>query len=176
MKKTKIVALALAATLALSAPMTFAAESPTSSTEAEDQTNVEASNGNKVDTSSDGTAAINKVSSSKKAVAVAATVKVDGVSYKVTVINGGAFKKCKKATKITLPATVKNVKKKAFTGAKKLKKVILKGKKVVKFKKGAFKGLNTKKITVKASKLSKKNLKKLKKALKKAGFKGKVTK
>ncbi|MFR7423882.1 MAG: leucine-rich repeat protein [Clostridium sp.] len=61
----------------------------------------------------------------------------------------------------------------AFKGCKKLKTITLANKKVT-IKKGAFAGLNTKKITVKAPKMSKKELKKFKKALKKAGFKGKV--
>ena len=53
-------------------------------------------------------------------------------------------------------------------------KITLKGKKVT-VKKGAFKGVNTKKVTIKASKMNAKQFKAFKKALKKAGFKGKVT-
>ena len=64
-----------------------------------------------------------------------------------------------------------------FTGAKKVKTIVLKGKKSITVKKGAFKGVNTKKVTIKVNKkMSKKEFKKLKKALKKAGFKGKVVK
>ena len=129
-----------------------------------------------VKTTENGTAAIKKVKSSKKSVTVSSTVKVEGVEYKVTTIEANAFANCKKATKITLPSTVKTIKKKAFTGAKKVKTIVVKSKKAVTVKKGAFKGINTKKITIKASKMSKKQLKKFKKTLKKAGFKGKVKK
>ena len=129
-----------------------------------------------VKTTENGTAAIKKVKSSKKSVTVSSTVKVDGVEYKVTTIEANAFANCKKATKITLPSTVKTIKKKAFTGAKKVKTIVVKSKKAVTVKKGAFKGVDTKKVTIKASKMSKKQLKKFKKTLKKAGFKGKVKK
>ena len=94
----------------------------------------------------------------------------------MTVVAANAFKSCKNVTKITLPATVKKFNKKAFTGAKKVKTIVVKSKKAITVKKGAFKGLKTKKITIKAGKMSKKQLKKFKKSLKKAGFKGKVKK
>ena len=177
MKKSKIVALTLVTALALSvAPNVNAAESPQAGPAASAQKNVK-TDGSKatVNTNENGTAAISGVKSSKKSVVVAATVKVDGVKYSVTVIETGAFLKCKKATKIVLPASTKLIKKKAFTGAKKLKTVVFKGKKVVKVKKGAFNGLATKKVTIKVNKkMSKSNFKKFKKALKKAGFKGKI--
>lgn len=112
-----------------------------------------------------------------KSVTVSATVKVNGVTYKVTTVNAKAFAKATKATKITLPASIKLINKSAFTGAKKVKTIVLKGKKSITVKKGAFKGVNTKKVTIKVNKkMSKKEFKKLKKALKKAGFKGKVVK
>ena len=64
-----------------------------------------------------------------------------------------------------------------FTGAKKVKKIIVKGTKSFTVKKGAFKNVNSKKITVKVNKkMSAKEFKKLKKNLKKAGFKGKIKK
>ena len=129
-----------------------------------------------VKTTDDGTAVVKDVKSSKKSVTVSSTVKVDGVEYKVTTIEANAFANCKKATKIALPATVKTIKKEAFTGAKKVKTIVVKSKKAVTVKKGAFKGVDTQKITIKASKMSKKQLKKFKKELKKAGFKGKVKK
>ena len=129
-----------------------------------------------VKTTENGTAAVKNVKSNKKSVTVSSTVEVEGVEYKVTVIEANAFANCKKATKITLPSTVKKIKKKAFTGAKKVKTIIVKSKKAVTVKKGAFKGINTEKITIKASKMSKKQLKKFKKILKKAGFKGKIKK
>ena len=129
-----------------------------------------------VKTTENGTAAVKNVKSSKKSVTVSSTVEVEGVEYKVTTIEANAFANCKKATKIALPATVKTIKKEAFTGAKKVKTIVVKSKKAVTVKKGAFKGVDTKKITIKVSKMSKKQLKKFKKELKKAGFKGKVKK
>ena len=168
---------------ALAAALTFstvsgAATSPTTSKEPVAASNVKATNGAKVDTKANGTAAVDSVKkSTKKSITVSGTVTVDGVKYTVTVINAKAFANCKKATKITLPASIKTIKKNAFAGAKKVKTITLKGKKSITVAKGAFKGLNTKKMTIKVNKkMSKKELKKLKKALKKAGFKGKVKK
>ena len=126
-----------------------------------------------VKTSKKGTATVTAVKSKKATVKVAATIKVKGVTYKVTAIGANAFKNCKKVKKISVGKNVKTIGKNAFKGCKKLKTITLANKKVT-IKKGAFAGLNTKKITVKAPKMSKKALKKFKKALKKAGFKGKV--
>ena len=72
--------------------------------------------------------------------------------------------------------TVNKIAKNAFKGCKKLKTIKYKGKVVLKVTKGAFSGLNTKKMTFKCfkKKISASNFKKLKKALKKAGFKGKI--
>ena len=139
---------------------------------------VDKKNGNNVDTKADGTAEVNNVTVSKNIATVPATVTVDGVTYTVTVIKAKAFAKtAKKAKQIVIPATVKRVNKMGFTGAKKVKKIIVKGTKSFTVKKGAFKGLNSAKITVKVNKKMKaKEFKKLKKNLKKAGFKGKVTK
>ena len=131
-----------------------------------------------VDTKANGTATLGTVKkTNKKSVTVAKTVTVDGVEYKVTTIDANAFKNAKKMTKVTLPATIKKINKNAFAGAKKLKTITLKITKNITVKKGAFKGLNTKKMTIKVSKkMSKKQLKKFKKTLKKAGFNGKVKK
>ena len=86
-------------------------------------------------------------------------------------------KKAKNAKKIVIPATIKKVNKKGFTGTKKLKTIVVKGTKSFTVKKGAFKSVNSKKITVKVNKkMSAKEFKKLKKNLKKAGFKGKIKK
>ena len=71
--------------------------------------------------------------------------------------------------------TVNKIAKNAFKGCKKLKKITYKGKVALTVQKGAFSGLKTKKITFKVTKkMSKANFKKLKKNLKKAGFKGKI--
>ncbi len=176
MKVTKkLLTAVLSAAIALSSvTVANAATSPSEANEPVTESNVSTDDSatvKKVSTSDDGTATVKKVAN-KKSVKISSTVTVDGVTYKVTAIGANAFKKAKKVKKVTLPASIKSVKKKAFTGAKKLKKIIIKGKKT-KFAKGAFKGLNTKKITIKVPKAK---LKAYKKALKKAGFKGKVKK
>ena len=66
-------------------------------------------------------ASVKSVKATKsKSVTVSATVKVNGVTYKVTTVNAKAFAKATKATKITLPASIKTINKSAFTGAKKV--------------------------------------------------------
>lgn len=169
MKKVLVCTMAAALTLG-SAQLASAATSPTQAPKPVTKNNVKAS-GVTVNTKSNGTAVLTKAKSGKK-VSVASKITVKGVKYTVTVINAKAFSK--KTTQVTLPATIKTINKSAFTGAKKLKKIVINSKKSITVKKGAFKGLNTKKITIQAKKMSKKELKKFKKALKKAGFKGKV--
>ena len=133
-----------------------------------------------VDTKTDGTAALGQVEkTSGKKVTISPKVEVDGVKYTVTTVDAKAFAQCKKAKTIDLPATITKIKKNAFQGAKSLKTIELKGKKAVNLKvaNGAFADLNTKKMTVKVNKnLTKKQVKKIRKMLRKAGFKGKVTK
>lgn len=90
------------------------------------------------------------------------TVKANAVKAKTTTIT---FSSKKKAT----------VAANAFKSAKKLKTITVYKNKVT-FKKGAFGKLNTKKMTIKVKGLKKnsKAFKNYRKALKKAGFKGKV--
>ncbi len=176
MKKILVATLAAALTLGTVATAS-AAQSPVTAQEPEAQKAVTAKSGNKVDTNANGTATVKAVKKSSKSVTVASKETVNGVTYTVTVIGAKAFAKCKKMTKVTLPATIKTISKNAFSGAKKLKTITLKGTKSITVKKGAFKGLNTKKMTIKVSKkMSAKQFKKLKAALKKAGFKGKIKK
>ena len=130
-----------------------------------------------VDTNEDGTAALSSVEdSTEKTIKVAGKVTVKNVEYTVVRIKKGAFKNAKKATKIVIPDTVKTIDKKAFSGAKKLKTIKFNCTKKIKVKKGAFKGLDTTTMTIKLNKkMSKKQFKKFKKALEKAGFKGTIT-
>ena len=183
MKKTlkKLLVCTLAAALTFgSASAASAAQSPVTSVEPEANTAVKAEKTNgivaTVDTKANGTASLGTIAkTSKKSIVVAAKVTVNGVSYKVTVVKANAFKNCAKTTAVTLPNTIKTISANAFKGAKALKTITLKGTKAVTVKKGAFKGVNSKKLTIKVSKkMSKKELNKFKKALKKAGFKGKV--
>ena len=92
----------------------------------------------------------------------------------VTVVNAGAFNKKNVNVKFASKKKV-TVKRNAFKNAKKLKTITVYKNKVT-FKKGAFGKLNTKKMTIKVKGLKKnsKAFKNYKKALKKAGFKGKV--
>lgn len=175
----KVLACSLAAAVAFSGASVASAatKSPSTSVKPISKDNVSTSAG-KVDTNKNGTAAITTVKkTNSKKVTVASTVTVNGVKYKVTKIDANAFKNCKKVTKVTLPKTVTVIAKNAFAGAKKLNTISLNVKKSITVKKGAFKGLNTKKMTIKVSKkMSAKELKKFKKALKAAGFTGKVVK
>lgn len=90
------------------------------------------------------------------------TVKANAIQSKTTTVK---FESTKKVT----------VKKNAFAKAKKLKTITVQKNKVT-FQKGAFGKLNTKKMTIKVKglKASSKAYKNYVKALKKAGFKGKV--
>ena len=74
-----------------------------------------------------------------------------------------------------LPASIKTIGAQAFTGAKSVKTIVIKSASV-KVAKTAFKGVNTKKMTIKVSGMSAKQLKAFKAQLKKAGFKGTVKK
>lgn len=175
LKKVLVCTLAAALTFGSASAAGAATQSPTTSVQPTEQNDVKVGRVT-VDTADDGTASLVQVAkTTKKSVTVASTVTVNGVKYTVTTIGAKAFANAKKAKKITLPATIKTISKNAFTGAKALKTITLKGTKSITIKKGAFKGLNTKKMTIKVSKkMPKKQLKKLKTALKKAGFKGKV--
>ena len=116
---------------------------------------------------------------------IAAVVKIDGVSYKVTSVGAKAFKGNKKITKAIIGKNVvkigasafanckklkqvsinskklKRIGKNAFAGDKKLKKVIIKSTKLKKIGKKAFLRKGGKKLTVKVSKSKKKVYKKL---------------
>ena len=164
MKNVAVLALAAAVAVGSVTGVSAAVKSPTSSLVPVNAKNVAVSNGNTVDKKSTAT--------------VPSKVTAKGVTYTVTVIKAKAFaKKAKKAKKIVIPATIKRVNKKGFTGTKKLKTIIVKGTKSFTVKKGAFKKVNSKKITVKVNKKMKaKEFKKLKKNLRKAGFKGKIKK
>ncbi len=180
-KKGLACALVAALTFAAAAPVTAdaAVSSTTTAPAPSKQHDVVAekqSNGlvSEVTTNSYGQARITSVKKTNKtSVTIASKIEVNGVKYTVQTIGAKAFVNCKKATKVTLPATITKINKSAFTGAKKLKTIVLKNNKVL-VKKGAFKGLKTSKMTIKVKKMSAKELKAFKKALKKAGFKGKV--
>ncbi len=133
-----------------------------------------------------------------KTVKIGASVKLNGVSCKVTGILDNAFKGCKKVKTVTLGSNVKRIGKnafqncsglsavtfgknvksigtKAFYNCGKLKKVVLQGNKAPAVKKNAF-GKTSSKITVQAKKMDKKTRDALLKKLKKTGGIGKNAK
>lgn len=129
-----------------------------------------------VNTSSKGTATVTAVKeTTKKSVSVASTVKVDGVTYTVTRIEAKTFENATKATKVSLPTTITSIGAKAFTGmSSTVKTIVIKSTDTVKVNKTAFKGVDTSKMTIKVTNMSKSEYKAFVKQLKKAGYKGKV--
>ena len=111
------------------------------------------------------------VSKNKKTVTIPNTVKISGVTYKVTQIADNAFRNNKKITKVTIGKNVSKIGSYAFSGCKKLKTIIIKTRKLtVKTVSGkAFKGTpKTTTVKVPANKI-----KAYKKLLKKKGLKSK---
>ena len=96
-----------------------------------------------------------------KKLTIPATVKVKGVTYKVTAISDKAFKGNKKLTSVTIGKNVTKIGKEAFSGCKNLKKITVTAGKLKTISKNAFKGINKKAtITVKGTKKAKTALKK----------------
>ena len=81
-----------------------------------------------------------------KTAVIKASVKIAGVSFKVTSVSESAFKNCKKLTKVTIGENVSSIGKSAFYGCKKLNNIVLKTKMLksgtIGFK--AFSAINTK--------------------------------
>ena len=77
-----------------------------------------------------------------KTVSIPATVKINGVTYKVTKIADNAFKGNKTVTKVTVGSNIKTIGKNAFSGATKLKTVKI-GKNVTEIGANAFKGCSS---------------------------------
>ena len=100
-----------------------------------------------------------------KKVTVPKTVKIKGVTFRVTTIGASAFAKCKKLKKATIGANVTSIGKKAFFKDSKLKTITIKSKYLTKVGAKAFKGIN-KRAKIKVPKSEKKAYKKL---LKKKG-------
>ena len=93
-----------------------------------------------------GTVAFVKAKSNAKTITIPATIKKDGVTYKVTVIEKEAFKNQKKLTKVTIGANVSKIGANVFKNCKKLKTIIITSKKLTAktLDKTAFKGVNKK--------------------------------
>ena len=80
----------------------------------------------------------------EKKFTVPASVKVDGVSFKVTEISKNAFKNNKKLKQVTVGKNVAKIGANAFSGDKSLKKLTIKSAKLKKVGKKAFKGIHAK--------------------------------
>ena len=107
-----------------------------------------------------------------KTITIPATIKVKGVTYKVTKIADNSFKNNNKITKITIGENIVSIGKNVFYGCKKLKTITIRSKKLTSktVSKNAFKGL-TKITTIK---VPKNKLTAYKKLLKKKGLSSKV--
>ena len=103
----------------------------------------------------------------KSTVEIPATVKIEGITYKVTGIAKYAFKNNKKIQKVIIGKNISQIGKQAFYGCKKLKTITINTKSLTLKKVGskAFQGIYSKaKIYV-----PKKNIKAYKSILKKRG-------
>jgi hypothetical protein len=108
----------------------------------------------------------------QKTITVPRTVKIYGVTYKVTSIGNKAFNKCEKLTKLTISENVTKIGAYAFKDCTRLKSLTIKSKKMTTktIHKNAFKGL-TKTTTIKVPSSKKKAYTKL---YKKCGLNKKV--
>ena len=99
-----------------------------------------------------------------KTASVKATVKIAGVTFKVTAVADNAFKGCLKVTKISIGKNVTKIGKNAFNGCSSLKNVNVKAENLKKIGSKAFKGIHPKA----KFKLYKKKYSKYKKMIKKS--------
>ena len=71
-------------------------------------------------------------------IVIPASIKIDGKTYRVVQIASGSFENCTKLSKVTIGKNITVIDKNAFRNCKKIKKIVLKGTKLSKIKKGAF--------------------------------------
>ena len=121
--------------------------------------------GNTYKVSGDDKAVFTKAAKSSK-INIPASVKIDGKKYKVTAIQNGAFKNNKKLTKIVIGKNVTKIGKNAFAGCRNVKTVLFKSKTVTSVGKNTFKGINSK-----AKFIFSGNADKIKKLIRKSGYK-----
>jgi len=173
LKKLSAILMALTFVIGVAQPTVAAVKSPTKVMKPVAKKNVK-HNSSTYDTTKSGTAHLKKYKkTSKKSLTVPTTMKYNGITYKVNCIHAKAFSKCKKLKTVTIKSNIKRIKKHAFRSSK-VSTVKFAGKSFPsKIESGAFKKSKVKTIKV-TKKMSKKNYKKLKKALRKAGFKGRI--
>jgi hypothetical protein len=155
---------------------TLTISAPESSSDSNSESDVEVATVT-VNTGKTGVATIYEIEeTAAKAVTVPKAIEVDGVKYTVTCLQANALENATEAEKIVIPSTITAIKAEAFSG---LSETVT----TVKFNcteaphvnADAFKGVDTKKLTIKvSSKMTDKELKKFEKRLKKAGFEGTV--
>ncbi len=120
-----------------------------------------------------GTVAISKLTAAgkkKSSLKIPATIKEKGYTFKITEISKNVCKKNNKLTSIEIGANVTKIGASSFNNCKKLGKITFKGSKVPKVTKNAFKGIKKNPKIYYPSKM-KKQLSKLKKAMKTGGVK-----
>ncbi|MCI7322454.1 MAG: leucine-rich repeat domain-containing protein [Lachnospiraceae bacterium] len=96
-----------------------------------------------------GTVQFAKVSDKKaKSVTVPSTVKVDGISYKVTSVDANAFSGCKNLQKVVLGANITKVSANTFSKCSGLNTIVIKSTKLTSenLSKRAFKGISSKTV------------------------------
>lgn len=102
---------------------------------------------------------IKSTNSKAKTITIPDTVKVDGITYKVTSVASSALANNKKVTKVTIGKNVTSIGKNAFKKCTKLKTVTLKSTSLKSIGSNAFYGdKNLKTITIKSSKLTSKSV------------------
>lgn len=108
-----------------------------------------------------------KANAKKKSITIPATIKADGISYKVTEVGANAFKNNKNVKKVVIGANVVKIANKAFNKCPNLKTVVIKSTKLTNktASNKCFSKVN-KKMVIKVSKKSKKTYAKIFKGLK----------
>ena len=102
---------------------------------------------------------IKSTNSKAKTITIPDTVKVDGITYKVTSVASSALANNKKVTKVTVGKNVTSIGKNAFKKCTKLKTVTLKSTSLKSIGNNAFYGdKNLKTITIKSTKLTSKSV------------------
>lgn len=124
----------------------------------------------KITSKSAKTITLTKKVAKKKTVTVPSTVKISGITFKVTAIGANVWKNDKTLQSVVIGKNVKKIGAKAFYGAKNLKKMTIKTTKLSSVGSGACKGVS-KKITIKVPAGKKKAYQKL---LKKKGLPAKA--
>lgn len=87
--------------------------------------------------------AYTKISSTSTSVNIPNTVKIGGITYKVTSVSANAFKGNKKLSKVTIGANITSIGKNVFSGCKNLKTITIKSTKLKSVGQNAFKGIKS---------------------------------